>query len=1331
MILPTAPVRRQNTRAARNLILTALILAPLMAAGQTLTITNGIQTCTALTNTTVNLSGRSELHVTATNNPIPGCLINLNSSDAWFFMDNLQPASVVSSQLGQITVNGAAAVANSNVRVVEYAMGAVVIPQAPGFLPLEVFSGSQFTGSSMQLGLYTYYNSANLGALNNTISSFKLKRGYMATFAQQADGSGISRAYVAQDGDLEVGTLPGGLNDAVGFVRVFPWRWTGKKGWAGAVQPLVNPLWSYDWDNVAISTRNAEYVPMRHDANWNAYANINNKPDSTHALGFNEPDKADQANLTVDQAIAAWPNLMASGLRLGSPAVSDGGLSWLYSFIDAADALNYRVDYVTVHFYKCGWTAAQLHDWLWDIHVRTHRPVWVTEFNNGANWTTCAVPTLDQNAQVIGDFINMMDSAPFVERYAIYNWVGDTRAMVDAGGNLTPAGVAYLNEVSPNAYLQEFPAGVGSDANYLFDGDARDRTGSGNEAMLVGVPSFITGQSGQAIQLDGVRDYVQMPANVGDSTNFTFAAWVNWNGGANWQRLFDLGADTSQYLFLTPSSGANTLRFAITTSGYSGEQRLESSPLTPGGWTHVAVTINGTTGKLFVNGTSVATNNSMTINPATVMTKYNYLGKSQFSADPLFAGQLDDVFFAGYALTDSQVAALPTTSPPQFASDPILKADAWWNQSYSGSIAGDATNPGGGTLTFSKVDGPAWLAVTADGGLSGMPGVAGLGTNTFTVRVVNAGGMAAVTRLTIAVKSLTPQPANPGFETPVTATYVYNPGGGSWTFSGAPGNGSGVTINNSGFTGGNAAAPEGVQVAFLQVNGTLSQAISGFVPGTNYTVSFMASQRQNKTGGQAGETFDVKLDGTVIGSFAPLQSVSGYLPYSTNFTAAATTHTLAFMGTDLNGGDNTLFLDNVAIFLTSALPATPMGVTATPANGQISLSWTATPGATGYKVKRAMVSGGSYTTIASPATAGCLNTGLVNYATCYYVVSATNSLGESASSAEVSATPAIIPGNFGFETPVTATYIYNPGGGSWTFSGAAGNGSGVTANNSGFTAGNAVAPQGVQVAFVQVNGAISQALSGFVPGSTYTVKFMASQRRNKSGGQAGETFNLKVDSTVIGSFEPSQSVASYVEYTNNFTATAATHTLALVGTDAHGGDNTVFLDNVRITVPPPQVVPSNLAATAGDGQVALSWGATAGATGYNVKRATVGGGPYPTVAPCLTATNYLDLNVLNGTTFYYVVSAVNASGESGVSAQVSAHPVSSAPIPVDYALNANQLELAWPQDHTGWQVQVQTNSPFTGLGTNWITLPGTMDTNRYSVPIGSGHGSVFYRLFHP
>ena len=255
--------------------------------------------------------------------------------------------------------------------------------------------------------------------------------------------------------------------------------------------------------------------------------------------------------------------------------------------------------------------------------------------------------------------MDVMNRAPFVERYAIYNWVGATRAMVASDGTLTPAGVVYRDKIVPKGYIQELPEGNAADAQYLFAGNAYDNTGNGNDGILVGAPLFTTTKFGPAIQLDGVNDYVQLPANLGHSTNFTFAAWVNWDGGgASWQRIFDLGDGTSRYLFLTPSSGAHTLRFAITVNGGSTEPRLESSPLVPGVWTHVAVTIMGTTAKLFVNGALVATNSNLTIRPAAVSTKYNYLGKSPYAADAFFAGQMGRIFFAGYALTDAQIAAM-------------------------------------------------------------------------------------------------------------------------------------------------------------------------------------------------------------------------------------------------------------------------------------------------------------------------------------------------------------------------------------------------------------------------------------------------------------------------------------------------------------------------------------------------------------------------------------------------------------------------------------------------------------------------------------------------
>ena len=425
------------------LMLVAASLFSAVAGAQTLNIGNGIHTHNALTNTTVTMTGHCELRLTAASNPMPGCVIHLNSPDAWLLLPNIRP-SAAASLLGLIRVNGAGAVSGGNIRVDEFAMGSVLVPHGPAFRPLRVFSERNFLGSSAaNFALYTYYTNAGLGAFDRAIRSFKLKRGYMATFAQRDDGGGASEVFVAQDGDLEVGVLATNLDRSVRFVRVLPWRWTSKKGWAGGVQPLVRPHWNYDWDNVATSTVDAEYVPMRHNANWNAYANINNKQRSAHALGFNEPDQANQADMSVASAVAQWPNLVRSGLRVGAPAVSDSGisgqgLSWLYAFMDEIDALGYRVDFVPVHFYKCDWSASAYYNWLLGIYQTTGRPLWVTEFNNGANWCAGTPPTLAQNATRITEFLEMLEGAPFVERYAIYNWVGAERAMVADNGTLPP-----------------------------------------------------------------------------------------------------------------------------------------------------------------------------------------------------------------------------------------------------------------------------------------------------------------------------------------------------------------------------------------------------------------------------------------------------------------------------------------------------------------------------------------------------------------------------------------------------------------------------------------------------------------------------------------------------------------------------------------------------------------------------------------------------------------------------------------------------------------------------------------------------------------------------
>jgi RHS repeat-associated protein len=174
--------------------------------------------------------------------------------------------------------------------------------------------------------------------------------------------------------------------------------------------------------------------------------------------------------------------------------------------------------------------------------------------------------------------------------------------------------------------------------------------------------------------------------------------------------------------------------------------------------------------------------------------------------------------------------------------------------------------------------------------------------------------------------------AGSGFETPALGSganaYQYHPTGSSWTFgpnSGSDSNnnivgGSGITGNNSGFTSSNPSAPEGAQVAFLQGGPAnyISQSLSGFQAGVNYTVSFQAAQRGNfNTGGQ---DFDVYLDSTLLATFRPASTSYALLstPY---FSTTAGTHTLKFVGRDSAGGNaNAAFIDAVQVTGSVVIP---------------------------------------------------------------------------------------------------------------------------------------------------------------------------------------------------------------------------------------------------------------------------------------------------------------------------------------------------------------------------------------------------------------------------
>ena len=157
------------------------------------------------------------------------------------------------------------------------------------------------------------------------------------------------------------------------------------------------------------------------------------------------------------------------------------------------------------------------------------------------------------------------------------------------------------------------------------------------------------------------------------------------------------------------------------------------------------------------------------------------------------------------------------------------------------------------------------------------------------------------------------------------------------------------------------------------------------------------------------------------------------------------------------------------------------------------------------------------------------------------------------------------------------------------------------------------------------------------------------------------------------------------------------------------------------------VPPMNLTATGGNQQVSLAWTASSGATNYNVKRGTTNGGPYITVAS-LAGTSYTDTAVTNGTPYYYVVTAVNAAGQSGNSNQATATPMAAPTAPVPplnlTATGGNQqVSLAWTASTGATSYNVKraaTNGgPYTTVaspaGTSYTDTAVTNGTTYYYV----------------
>ena len=195
-------------------------------------------------------------------------------------------------------------------------------------------------------------------------------------------------------------------------------------------------------------------------------------------------------------------------------------------------------------------------------------------------------------------------------------------------------------------------------ARWDFEDNLNDDTQNMLDMASPSTPKYVADHKVGDKSLSLTAQFVQLPYRVADSDELSVAMWVKWNTSTTqWQRIFDFGNDEDHYLFLTPNSGTSKMRFAIKNGG--DEQILDCpSKLSSYLWKHVVVTMGKDKTAIYVDGTEVASTTGITIKPSDIRPVLNYLGRSQYTADPNISANYDDVRIFNYALSADEVKAV-------------------------------------------------------------------------------------------------------------------------------------------------------------------------------------------------------------------------------------------------------------------------------------------------------------------------------------------------------------------------------------------------------------------------------------------------------------------------------------------------------------------------------------------------------------------------------------------------------------------------------------------------------------------------------------------------
>lgn len=219
----------------------------------------------------------------------------------------------------------------------------------------------------------------------------------------------------------------------------------------------LNCKWFYNWTGAKPDGAPGDipFIPMVRRSNGTAQSleKIAAAAKTNHVrelLGFNNPERSGQGNMSAIQALDAWPLLQQTGLRLGSPACAQADNAWMKEFMEGIKERKLKVDFICVHAYVTP-KADSLIDRLKAIHQLYNKPLWITEFAVGDSKAKSLAEnqfTPDDVLKFMKDVLPKLDRLDFVERYAWFPADPDSRnlgpsALWDANDKLTPLGEYY------------------------------------------------------------------------------------------------------------------------------------------------------------------------------------------------------------------------------------------------------------------------------------------------------------------------------------------------------------------------------------------------------------------------------------------------------------------------------------------------------------------------------------------------------------------------------------------------------------------------------------------------------------------------------------------------------------------------------------------------------------------------------------------------------------------------------------------------------------------------------------------------------------------------